>query len=136
MKKNVSLYYKFTKIFSIVWFALAILGTVLMFSYAVSGNFDVKNLVFKTFAAILLLITGLIFRDLGKVLKSIMERDAFDFAHLNRITTYIKVMMLCVVAFGFYLFENGIGPMMILILACLAFVLIIFNLFPIYREMR
>ena len=135
-------YYTFTKIFYFIWFVLSALMIGAMFKDVFAGDIYDRNIVFQIFFAIIFLIAGFAFRNLNFLLKDILQEDKFTFHYLDKISSLIKMTMVVVFLFGCISYDGGVGldrinlsPDMIMILACFAFLLIIFKLFFVYREM-
>lgn len=135
-------YYTFTKIFYFIWFVLSVLVIGAMFKDVFAGDIYDRNIVFQIFFAIIFLIAGFAFRNLNFLLKDILQEDKFTFHYLDKISSLIKMMMVVVFLFGCISYDGGVGldrinlsPDMILTLAGFAFLLIVFKLFSVYREM-
>nr|WP_296154382.1 hypothetical protein [uncultured Peptoniphilus sp.] len=135
-------YYTFTKIFYFIWFVLSALMIGAMFKDVFAGDIYDRNIVFQIFFAIIFLIAGFAFRNLNFLLKDILQEDKFTFHYLDKISSLIKMMMVVVFLFGCISYDGGVGldrinlsPDMILTLAGFAFLLIVFKLFSVYREM-
>lgn len=135
-------YYTFTKIFYFIWFVLSALMIGAMFKDVFAGDIYDRNIVFQIFFAIIFLIAGFAFRNLNFLLKDILQEDEFTFHYLDKISSLIKMMMVVVFLFGCISYDGGVGldrinlsPDMILTLAGFAFLLIVFKLFSVYREM-
>lgn len=135
-------YYTFTKIFYFIWFVLSALMIGAMFKDVFAGDIYDRNIVFQIFFAIIFLIAGFAFRNLNFLLKDILQEDKFTFHYLDKISSLIKMMMVVVFLFGCISYDGGVGldrinlsPDMIMTLAGFAFLLIVFKLFSVYREM-
>lgn len=135
-------YYTFTKIFYFIWFILSVLVIGAMFKDVFVGDIYDRKIVFQIFLAIIWLIAGFAFRNLNFLLKDILQEDKFTFHYLDKISSLIKMMMVVVFLFGCISYDGGVGldrinlsPDMIMTLAGFAFLLIVFKLFSVYREM-
>lgn len=135
-------YYTFTKIFYFIWFVLSVLVIGAMFKDVFVGDIYDRKIVFQIFLAIIWLIAGFAFRNLNFLLKDILQEDKFTFHYLDKISSLIKMMMVVVFLFGCISYDGGVGldrinlsPDMIMTLAGFAFLLIVFKLFSVYREM-
>lgn len=135
-------YYTFTKIFYFIWFVLSALMIGAMFKDVFAGDIYDRNFVFQIFFAIIFLIAGFAFRNLNFLLKDILQEDKFTFHYLDKISSLIKMTMVVVFLFGCISYDGGVGldrinlsPDMIMALAGFAFLLIVFKLFSVYREM-
>ncbi|WP_322630466.1 hypothetical protein [Aedoeadaptatus coxii] len=136
-------YYTFTKVFYFIWFVLPVLVIGSMFKDIYVGHIDLRNIVFQIFCAIILVIVGSAFRYLNFLLKDIIQGDTFSFLYLYKIHSLVKTTMAVVFLYGCIGYEGGgvgleridLSPNMILSLACLAFLLIVFDLFFVYQDM-
>lgn len=135
-------YCTFTKIFYFIWFVLSVLVIGAMFKDVFVGDIYDRKIVFQIFLAIIWLIAGFAFRNLNFLLKDILQEDKFTFHYLDKISSLIKMMMVVVFLFGCISYDGGVGldrinlsPDMIMTLAGFAFLLIVFKLFSVYREM-
>lgn len=135
-------YYTFTKIFYIIWFVLSILVIVSMFKDIFVGHINPRNIVFQVFFAIILVILGSAFHNLNLLLKDILQEDAFPLKYLAKISSLVKTTMGVVFLYGCIGYEGGgaglekidLSPDMIMLLAFLFFLLIVFKLFFVYRD--
>lgn len=142
-RKNLGKYYTFTKITYFIWFILSALVIASMFKDVFVGHIDARNIVFQIFFAIILLIVGYAFRYLNFLLKDILQGDTFSFLYLYKIHSLVKTTMAVVFLYGCIGYEGGgvgleridLSPNMLMTLACLGFLLIVFDLFFVYREM-
>lgn len=141
-RKNLGKYYTFTKVAYFIWFVLSVLVIGAMFKDVFVGDIYDRKIVFQIFLAIIWLIAGFAFRNLNFLLKDILQEDKFTFHYLDKISSLIKMMMVVVFLFGCISYDGGVGldrinlsPDMIMTLAGFAFLLIVFKLFSVYREM-
>lgn len=132
----------FTKVFSIIWFVLSVLVLGSMFKDVFVGHIDARNIVFQMFFSIILLIAGFAFRNLNFLLKDILQEDKFTFHYLDKISSLVKMTMVVVFLFGCISYDGGVGldrinlsPDMVMVLAGFTFLLIVFKLFSVYRDL-
>ncbi len=141
-RKNLERYHMFTKVFSIIWFVLSVLVLGSMFKDVFVGHIDARNIVFQMFFSIILLIAGFAFRNLNFLLKDILQEDKFTFHYLDKISSLVKMTMVVVFLFGCISYDGGVGldrinlsPDMVMVLAGFTFLLIVFKLFSVYRDL-
>lgn len=142
-KKTLGRYSTFTKIFYYIWFVLSALVIASMFKDVFVGHIDARNIVFQIFFSIILLIAGFAFRNLHFLLKGVLEKGEFSFIYLYNLFSLVKTTIGVVFFYGCIGYEGGgvgleridLSPEMILTLACLVFLLIVFDLFFVYRDM-
>ena len=135
-------YHTFTKVFSIIWFVLSVLVLGSMFKDVFVGHIDARNIVVQMFFSIILLIAGFASRNLNFLLKDILQEDKFTFHYLDKISSLVKMTMVVVFLFGCISYDGGVGldrinlsPDMVMVLAGFTFLLIVFKLFSVYRDL-